>query len=82
MTKLIRNVNLKSKEVMKMSSLTYYRVTGVIFGVVALFHLLRLVLGWGVNIGPYNIPVWASLFGLVVAGYLSYLGCVKFGKWI
>ena len=67
---------------MRMSSMTYYRLTGVIFGLVAFFHLLRLVLGWTVVIGPYNIPVWASLFGLVVAGYLSYLGCVKFGKWI
>ncbi|MEK9178200.1 MAG: hypothetical protein AAB801_00290 [Patescibacteria group bacterium] len=65
-----------------MSSQTYYRVSGIIFGVVAFFHLLRLVLGWSVNIGPYNIPMWASYLGVVVAGYLSYLGCVKLGKWM
>ncbi|KKS80013.1 MAG: hypothetical protein UV54_C0019G0003 [Candidatus Beckwithbacteria bacterium GW2011_GWA2_43_10] len=65
-----------------MASQTYYRVTGVIFGIVALLHLLRLILGWSVNVGPYNIPMWVSYFGLVVAAYLSYLGCVKFGKWM
>jgi len=64
-----------------MSEQTYFRASGVIFGLVAFFHLLRLVLGWSVNIGPYNIPVWVSFFGLVVAAYLSYAGCKK-GKFI
>lgn len=64
-----------------MNEQTFLRMTGVIFGVVALFHLVRVFLGWSVNIGPYNIPMWVSFIGLVVAGFLSYTGC-KHGKLI
>ncbi|OGH48659.1 MAG: hypothetical protein A3I54_03285 [Candidatus Levybacteria bacterium RIFCSPLOWO2_02_FULL_41_11] len=60
----------------------YYRVSGVIFGVVALFHLLRIIQGWSVQLGPYVIPIWLSYFGLAIGAYLSYLGCIKYGKWM
>jgi hypothetical protein len=40
----------------------------VIFAIVAVTHLLRLLLGWGVTIAGIDIPMWASVVGLVVAG--------------
>ena len=59
----------------------YYRVTGIIFGIVAVAHLLRVVLGWNINIGGWEFPVWLSALAVAGAGYLSYTGCKK-GKFI
>lgn len=64
-----------------MSEINYYRVTGVIFGIVAFVHLLRVVLGWNFNIGGWDFPVWLSALAVFGAGYLSYTGCKK-GKFI
>jgi hypothetical protein len=50
---------------------TYLLVTGVLFGVVALAHLLRLALGWPVQIGELAVPLWISVIGALVPGCLS-----------
>ena len=57
-----------------MKQKTYLKVSGLIFTVVAIFHLLRLVLGigWDINVAGWNVPGWFSLVGLAVAGYLAY----------
>ena len=49
-------------------------VTGVIFAVVALFHLVRIYMGWPVMIGDWSVPMWVSWIGLVVAGGLAFFG--------
>jgi hypothetical protein len=49
-------------------------LTGVIFALLALFHLLRIYMGWPVVIGGWTIPMWLSWLGLVVAGSLAYIG--------
>lgn len=49
----------------------YCLVSGVIFAVVALFHLLRLLNAWAVQIGPFAIPTALSVFGLVFSALLS-----------
>ena len=49
-------------------------VAGVIFALVALFHLARIVMDWSVIIGDWSIPMWVSWIALVVAGGLSLLG--------
>lgn len=48
----------------------YLMVSGVLFGAVALAHLLRLIYGWPVQIGAEVVPMWLSAIGLVVAGAL------------
>jgi len=53
---------------------TFSLVTGVIFAVVALFHLVRIVMDWSVIIGDWSIPMWVSWVALVVAGGLALLG--------
>ena len=45
-------------------------VAGVIFAVVALFHLV----GWPVTIGDCSVPMWVSWIGLVVAVGLAFFG--------
>src|SRR6516164_3949885 len=57
-----------------MDAKTFSLVAGVIFAVVALFHLVRIFLEWTVTIGDWSIPMWASWIALVVAGGLALLG--------
>jgi hypothetical protein len=57
-----------------MDAKTFSLVAGVIFAVVALFHLLRIFLEWTVIIGDWPIPMWVSWIALVVAGGLALLG--------
>ena len=57
-----------------MSQNTFTIIASVIFGVVALFHVLRIFLGWPAVIGGWTVPMWLSWIGLVVAGGLSYFG--------
>ena len=49
------------------------RIAAFIFGLIALLHLLRSILGWPAVIGTFNVPLYFSYIGVVVAGYLSWL---------
>jgi hypothetical protein len=49
-------------------------VTASLFLVVAIAHLLRIILGWQVEIGGLSIPFWLSWLAVLVAGALSYFG--------
>ena len=42
-----------------------------VFSLMAIVHLLRLFLGWGVTVVGFVIPVWWSALGLIVAGGLA-----------
>lgn len=57
-----------------MSSKNFMTVAAVIFLAVAVLHLSRLVFGWSAAIAGWDVPQWASVVGVVVAGYLSYTG--------
>lgn len=61
-----------------MNRKTFCLLAGAIFALVALVHLLRILMGWGANLGGWSVPIWVSWVGLVVAGGLSYFG-LKFG---
>ncbi len=57
-----------------MSQKTFTIIASAVFGVVALFHVLRIFFGWPAVIGGWAVPMWLSWIGLVVAGGLSYSG--------
>jgi hypothetical protein len=57
-----------------MDQKTFVLLTGVIFALVALLHLLRIYMGWPAVIGGWTVPMWLSWLGLVVAGGLAYFG--------
>ena len=63
-----------------LSRKTYNQVSGVIFFIVGLMHLLRLVNGWQINIAEWEIPMWASVLGLIAAWFLSYCAYKLSGK--
>ena len=48
-------------------------LAAVIFGIIALLHLLRSILNWPASIAGLNVPVWLSYVAVVVAGYLAWL---------
>jgi hypothetical protein len=48
----------------------YLRVVGAVFGIYALFHLLRVMLGWPAHVSTWSIPIWGSALGLLLNGAL------------
>ncbi len=49
----------------------YLQISGTLFGLIALGHLLRLFRHWPVDLAGYMVPLWVSWVGLLLAGGLS-----------
>jgi|TARA_Y100000031_G_C8204325_1_gene377857 hypothetical protein len=47
-------------------------LASVVFGVVALSHLVRSIFGWEFTISNFNVPLYFSYIAVVVVGYLSW----------
>ena len=54
-----------------MDTRKYITVSGIIFAVVALLHLLRFVFQWDASIGGWSVPLWLSVVTFCVTGYLA-----------
>jgi hypothetical protein len=63
-----------------LSRKTYTHLSGVIFFIVGLMHLLRLVNGWEISIGDWSVPMWGSVLGLLAAWFLAYSALKLSGK--
>ncbi len=50
----------------------YCVVSGVLFTLVALAHLLRIVYGMSIQIDDFAVPMLASWIGLIVPAGLAY----------
>jgi len=48
----------------------YLWVSGLLFGAVALLHIVRLAYGWPAQIGNWTVPLELSWIGVIVAGVL------------
>jgi hypothetical protein len=57
-----------------MDERTFAFVAGLIFGVVALFHLVRIFEEWNLIIDGWSVPKSISWVALVVAGGLALIG--------
>ncbi|MDP3947788.1 MAG: hypothetical protein Q8Q41_03810 [bacterium] len=55
-----------------MTKTNYFRITGCIFLLIAILHLVRFFYGWEAVIGSVAIPLWISVFAAVIAGVLTY----------
>lgn len=49
----------------------YHIISGTIFGIVAVLHLLRLIFHSELMISSHVIPMWLSYGGFIAAGFLS-----------
>jgi len=59
-----------------MKNKNYLYTVGLVFLSVMIVHILRIGNEWRVLIGDFTMPIWASYFGVVLAGILSYFGFV------
>ncbi len=57
-----------------MTAMSYARLAGAVFVVIALVQLVRAVAGWPVTIEGVAIPIWGSWIAAAVAGSLAWLG--------
>ncbi len=48
----------------------YIQVSGVVFGVIALLHIVRLFLDWPAQIAGWAVPLWISWIAIFAAGAL------------
>ena len=44
---------------------TFSMLAGIIFTLVALFHLVRIYMDWPVMIADWSVPKWVSWVGLM-----------------
>lgn len=63
-----------------MSEKTFLQLAGTIFGVIGTLHFLRLFTGWQIILVGWEVPVWLSGFGVVIAWYLAYTAFTIAGK--
>ena len=57
-----------------MSQPTFLLIAGVVFGLIALGHVLRIVFNLSFVVQDIPVPMWASWIAIVVMGYLAYEG--------
>ena len=55
----------------------YAAVSGLIFAAVAIAHLVRILRGWVVHIGPHSVPMSLSWIGFVIATLLAIWGFMQ-----
>jgi hypothetical protein len=55
-----------------LSAKTFLQLVGTIFSVIGTLHLLRLLFGLQIILVGWEVPVWLSLFGAIIAWYLAY----------
>jgi len=53
-----------------MNNRSYLVVSGAVFGFVAVLHLLRVVNGWAVVVGPWSAPMGVSWLGTIFPAVL------------
>jgi hypothetical protein len=49
----------------------YLRVSGTLFGLIALGHLLRLLYRVPAELGQWVVPLWVSVIGLLLPAALA-----------
>lgn len=55
-----------------LSAKTYLQLIGLIFAILGALHLLRLFTGWQIIVVGWTVPLWISVFGVIIAWYLAY----------
>jgi len=54
-----------------MAAKPYLMISGVIFALVAVLHLVRVLAGWPFAFGPWEIPTLGSWVGFALAAALA-----------
>lgn len=57
-----------------MKNSSYFRLSGLLFLIVFVLHLVRLIRGWEVVVDGVVVPMWISWIAVVLLGILAYSG--------
>ena len=57
-----------------MSQKAYAFTTATLFTLIGLLHALRLTFRWTVVLESWQVPMWASWIGFVIALFLAFEG--------
>jgi len=57
-----------------MNQKTFSLVTGLIFLLIAVIHVLRLAFKWEAVLNGWVVPMWVSAVALLIAAYLAFEG--------
>jgi hypothetical protein len=49
----------------------YAQVSGTFFAVIAVAHLVRVLMGWPLQLADLTVPAWASVGGFVLTAGLA-----------
>ena len=55
-----------------MSEKLYLTISGVIFAIIGLLHLLRILFQWPAMVGVWSVPLVISVMAVIVAGILTF----------
>lgn len=55
-----------------MSRTKYLIISGTVFGLISLLHLVRVLLGWQFIVGTWDVPMWMSWCAFAATGTLSF----------
>lgn len=55
-----------------MNKSTFLTTLGILFGIGAIVHLIRILYGWDIQIGSFTFPKWMSLVAVIVGSYFSW----------
>lgn len=53
-----------------MTARIYLLISGTIFGLAAIFHVLRVVIGWTLTLHTWSVPMWVSWLGTILPAVL------------
>ncbi|MBI3619075.1 hypothetical protein HY213_03530 [Candidatus Peregrinibacteria bacterium] len=54
-----------------MKQQTYTIVSGLLFALIAIIHLLRALSGWGATLNGWSAPMWMSWVAVIITGVLA-----------
>ena len=54
-----------------MNAKPYLIVSGIIFTLIALVHIVRIVQAWSIQIESWSAPIWISWLGIVITVFLA-----------
>jgi hypothetical protein len=69
----MKGVILNSEVTLMISLKTFLHIVAIIFFIVGSLHLLRLFTGFQVILGGWTVPMWLSIFGVLIPWYLVYI---------
>ena len=62
-----------SKHSCNLTPKTAFTITGIVFSLMALLHVLRVANNWQASIAGWTVPIELSYLGIVLASFLAYM---------